>query len=367
MLMANNEFSLLPNDAISELTKGIYDDVGHPILKEVGAIGESVMKFVALPFKFLGLTASQLEERYAQFIKKSIEKVPEENRLTPRAVITAPLLDHVKFVFAENDGNLYDMFSNLLANSMHNNIEHLVHPAFVDMLRQMSPLDAEFLHLFFKEDEVVVSEELNWSRSDFQKTLSLESLYRLGILRSISYDDRNDVAVALTSFGKMFRDLCMAAPSNAEKINYVYGSEDIDFEEEENFSYSDSFTTLLKDEKGWHISQNFEYSDVLKGYKEIVLLNIINFGDNDMRIYDLYIDDGNGNRYYPHSQFPHIIPGGKSVDYIFREDAVKQFLSSIMNDRAKYYMRTAAATFDFPVYSTTKRVISLYLKNCCSD
>jgi len=58
--MAENKISIIPDNAITELTKSAYSDVGHPVLKEVGNIGESVMKFVALPFKFLGMTAEQL-------------------------------------------------------------------------------------------------------------------------------------------------------------------------------------------------------------------------------------------------------------------------------------------------------------------
>ena len=137
--MADNNYSLIPDNAVTELSKNLYTDVGHPILQEVGNVGAAIMKFVALPFRFLGLTAEQLEEKYSAFLKKTINKVPQEECIVPKGVVAAPLLDHVKFVFDEE--GLAEMFSNLLANAMSANIEKMVHPAFIEMLKQMSPLD----------------------------------------------------------------------------------------------------------------------------------------------------------------------------------------------------------------------------------
>ena len=142
--MEENVNSLISNNAVTEISKNVYTDVGHPILQEVGNIGAAIMKFVALPFRFLGLTAEELETKYASFLKTVLNKVPKDQQTLPKGVVAAPLLDHVKFVFDE-DG-LAEMFSNLLANAMCSNIERMVHPAFVEMLKQMSPLDVEFIN-----------------------------------------------------------------------------------------------------------------------------------------------------------------------------------------------------------------------------
>ena len=178
--MPDNQISPIPDNAITELSKEIYKDIGHPVFKEVGNIGESLMKFVALPFKFLGLTAEQLEKKYAIFLEGALNKIKKEDQVVPRAVISAPLLEHVKFVFDE-DG-LCEMFSNLLANSLHKDIENMVHPAYTEVLKQMSPVDAEFMNTFFKDKDIIETEEIIWERSDFQKTMAIESLHRLGIL-----------------------------------------------------------------------------------------------------------------------------------------------------------------------------------------
>ena len=54
------------------------------------------------------------------------------------------------------------MFSNLLANAMMENVEAMVHPAFAEMLKQLSPLDAEFMFLYFKDEDIVEQEDIKW-------------------------------------------------------------------------------------------------------------------------------------------------------------------------------------------------------------
>ncbi len=364
--MAKNNFSIIPDNAITELSKEIYKDVGHPILKEVGNIGESVMKFVALPFKFLGLTSDQLEIKYKEFLQKSQDKVLPDERVIPRAVIAAPLLDYIKFVFDE-DG-LSEMFSNLLANAMHKNIEKMVHPAYIEILKQMSPLDVEFLNTFFKEYDLVESEDLIWERSDSQKTLSVESLHRLGIINSISYDDREDVAIVLTSFGKVFRNLCMLKPSDNDEITYMndtMNNFDNELNEDEQLSYSDTFSTakISTDSNRLYIRQRFDYEDVKRGSNIVLLLRINNIGNSNIHINKLFLDDGSNFHYFIENELPVCIYKGKYKDFIFKHAEDNNLLSAVMNENAHYFLQTNDHNYSFYPTSDTKKEIGLFLKN----
>lgn len=360
--MPDSQISLIPDNAITELSKEIYRDVGHPVLKEVGGIGESLMKFVALPFKFLGLTAEQLEKKYAAFLEGTLKKVRTEDQVIPRAVITAPLLEHVKFVFDE-DG-LCEMFSNLLANSMHKDIENIVHPAYTEVLKQMSPVDAEFMNTFFKEQDIIETEKLVWTRSDFQKTMAVESLLRLGIINSISYDDRDNVAIILTNFGKVFRDLCMLTPSDIGEANYTYDIENLEVPEIGQLAFSDSFATAKKSQNSnrVYIRQRFEFSDVQNGSEIIILLRINNIGISDVQIERLYIDGGDGSLYPTTNKLPFIIKKGKYKDFVFTSADINKLLSAMVSLTAKYVVQTKTSTFDFPPTLETKKEINIYLK-----
>jgi len=72
-----------------------------------------------------------LELKYKIFIQNAISKVPN-NRLTqPSALIAASTLEHVKYLFDDNESSqLEDMFSNLLAASLDIETKDTVHPVF---------------------------------------------------------------------------------------------------------------------------------------------------------------------------------------------------------------------------------------------
>lgn len=149
--MSDNKISIIPDNAITEIVQKVYDDVGHQTLKEIGNIGEGIMKFVALPFKFLGLTADQIEEKYRKFIKNSIRSVPIEKRTTPAKYVIAPLMDDVKYYFDE--GTIYKMYSELLGSAINSEKCSKVHPLHVQLLRQMAPLDADIFNDCFHDDD----------------------------------------------------------------------------------------------------------------------------------------------------------------------------------------------------------------------
>lgn len=232
---------------MEKIGKLIYKDLGHPALSQVGNAVGSLIRLVALPITFLGLTAEELEKKYAKFIQKTLEKVPEKKRIDPKAVVAAPLLDHVKFVFDEE--NLSEMFSNLLANAMMENVEAMVHPAFAEMLKQLSPLDAEFMFLYFKDEDIVEQEDIKWKYGEGQLSLTIESLLRLGIINGITYDNRDDVAYALTDFGKLFRDLCLMTPIDIEQDEFVFQDEQNNAYISGKYAFSDTFGTVRKSEK----------------------------------------------------------------------------------------------------------------------
>lgn len=75
--------------------------------------------------------------------------------------------------------------------------------------------------LYFKDEDIVEQEDIKWKYGEGQLSLTIESLLRLGIINGITYDNRDDVAYALTDFGKLFRDLCLMTPTDIEQDEYV--------------------------------------------------------------------------------------------------------------------------------------------------
>lgn len=140
------------SDEKKGLMTSIYNDGGSPAVKQIGYIMEGTIKFIALPFKFLGMTADQLEARYKTFIEDALKKIPPEKINMPRGSIAAPLLEQVKYCFADNkeDYNsiLYEKYLNLLASAMNEDYRHIILPSFVEKLKCCSGYDAMLLDWF---------------------------------------------------------------------------------------------------------------------------------------------------------------------------------------------------------------------------
>lgn len=87
-------------------------------------------------------------ETYRLELEKSIDKIPEEKRIEPSIQVTAQALENSKYCVESKD--LRDLFTNLISNSMNIDYQQYVHPSFAEMIKQMSPLDAQVLKVFKK-------------------------------------------------------------------------------------------------------------------------------------------------------------------------------------------------------------------------
>ena len=153
--MSNKNISLLPDNALTEVSSKAYDDLAQKPFSTIGKLAQDVLKFVALPISCLGLTAEQLEIKYKNFIESALNKVEDDDMIStrPSPALIAPVLEGVKYIF--DDKPLYEMFENLLASAFCKSKKEIAHPMFVNTLRQLSPYDAVLLrkiYLHLSED-----------------------------------------------------------------------------------------------------------------------------------------------------------------------------------------------------------------------
>lgn len=131
--------------------KEMYTDLMQPSFQTLGKAGESILKFVALPLRFLGMTAEELEGKYKAFITKALNKVEEDKRKSPPAAIVGPLLEHVKYVFDnEQEKVVEEMFAELLSNACNQDNYAAVHPSYVYVLQQITWLEAVIMKKLYE-------------------------------------------------------------------------------------------------------------------------------------------------------------------------------------------------------------------------
>ncbi|MEG2291790.1 MAG: DUF4393 domain-containing protein [Carnobacterium sp.] len=89
-------------------------------------------------------------------IKKTAENIaniPEEHIQEPRENIAKPAIDALRIYASEE--HLRTIFSKILASSMDSRLNGHMHPAFVEIVKQLSPLDAENLLIIYNQDGIV--------------------------------------------------------------------------------------------------------------------------------------------------------------------------------------------------------------------
>ncbi|MFC3811380.1 DUF4393 domain-containing protein [Lacihabitans lacunae] len=132
------------NEIINEikaLTPEVYKDIAKPVLQEVGSVAGRSTKALLAPLRGLLWGWERIEEFVESEVKKRLDKIPEEKRKSPEPEIAVPLIQALTYT-AQNE-TLREMYINLLANSMNSDKINLVHPSFVEIIKQMNSLDAK--------------------------------------------------------------------------------------------------------------------------------------------------------------------------------------------------------------------------------
>ncbi|MBC1306949.1 DUF4393 domain-containing protein [Listeria booriae] len=80
---------------------------------------------------------------FKESIAQEILKIPEDSIQEPHLSVVGPALEASKYYIEE--GALRNMFAKLIASAMDSSKNSLTHPAFVEVIKQLSPFDALFI------------------------------------------------------------------------------------------------------------------------------------------------------------------------------------------------------------------------------
>lgn len=121
----------------------------HPMAVEIG-------KTVALPFRAVNVLlapfvkwVNQGEAKLNEIIRlvsEEVKNVPEGKLTPPEQYVAIPAMQAI--TYSMDSDELKRMYAKLLANAINADEKKSVHPAFVEIIKQMSPLDAKVLKAF---------------------------------------------------------------------------------------------------------------------------------------------------------------------------------------------------------------------------
>lgn len=197
----------------ADILNKAYDDAIHPTAKNVGqALGtlSSTLNILLAPISWAVYGFEQIDNVVKEKLKDKLSNTPIEDLKEPEPNIVIPAYEALRYSLDKDQ--LKEMYINLIAYSMQNSTSDKVHPAFVEVVKQLSIFDSELLKKIFGNSTITIPKlkiRLQKGVNDYagfdshpivispkyygvpfldQYTLSLENLERLKII-SIEHDN----------------------------------------------------------------------------------------------------------------------------------------------------------------------------------
>ncbi len=137
----------------TEIVKNVYNDALSPTMKTVGQTLNGVVKILLSPISGLIWGWGKIKQCVICGLEKRLANKNQEDLQTPNPRIAVPVIQALQF--SANEDEIREMFLNLLANDMDKNNNNLIHPSYVEIIKQMSTLDALLLKNLSKETNYI--------------------------------------------------------------------------------------------------------------------------------------------------------------------------------------------------------------------
>lgn len=125
----------------------LYQDLIQPTARAVGKALGTVVAGTVDPVAFPFWTASVVIGWVKEHVTEKLygRRVPPDRIQRPSLLIAGPALDAMRFVGPDGDSGLQDMYATLLATAMDKETARSAHPAYVEILKQLSPDEARIV------------------------------------------------------------------------------------------------------------------------------------------------------------------------------------------------------------------------------
>lgn len=109
------------------------------------AVKERVKLKLYQPFaRMLGVSKAYFEDTFPREMGAKIADIPAENLITPPASVAVPALQGLSYTFEES--SLKELYLNLLATASDDRRSYQAHPAFAEIIKQLSPNETKLLN-----------------------------------------------------------------------------------------------------------------------------------------------------------------------------------------------------------------------------
>lgn len=127
----------------------VYDDGLHPAVQEIGktlALLPQAVNAALAPLQIWIVNKEYNVEETKKLLEQKLSRVGAEHIVTPDAYVAVPAMQAISYSMDSKE--LRNLYANLLARSMVDTEKDKVHPAFVEIIKQLTPDEARLIKLF---------------------------------------------------------------------------------------------------------------------------------------------------------------------------------------------------------------------------
>ena len=133
-------------NTVKNVTEDLIRPSSRSIGKNLGLMFDGATAWLACWGEKQKIKKEHEIKKFKELMEKSIQSISEENLKEPTMNIVGPAIEAAKFYYEE--GYYRQLFANLIAASCDKTKINDVHPAYVNIIKELSPLDAKFLSMF---------------------------------------------------------------------------------------------------------------------------------------------------------------------------------------------------------------------------
>src|SRR6266581_1884348 len=116
------------------------------------------------PFaRMLGVSKEYFEDTFPKEMAAKTAGIPDEHMITPPASVAVPAMQGLSYTFDEPD--LKDLYLNLLTTATDDRRTDDAHPAFADVIKQLTPSEARLLNEILGQAAVTIARVKNMVES----------------------------------------------------------------------------------------------------------------------------------------------------------------------------------------------------------
>ena len=158
--MSNDINQDIAKELVAQTAGKTYEDIAHPTAHATGQIISFIPRTIKV---WLGkwekwiMNGEYAIRETEMLLAEKLKHIPEDKIVEPEPYVAVPALQQLSYSLDSEE--LRELYANLLASSMNIDKKGEVHPAFVDIIKQLAPDEAKLLK-YFSSQEVIPAIEI---------------------------------------------------------------------------------------------------------------------------------------------------------------------------------------------------------------